>query len=106
MNLDEFRELVKAEFGDRLAHATPANVREFIDRIEGEILSPRTSNRIIIDEPCNSYEEVMKDFFSQILELPPEESMIALWTLALDLAFATVESQYADRLSNLFRDCE
>ena len=106
VKLEEFRKLVKAEFGEDLKHATPANVREFLDRIEGEVLPDRVTNRIVIDEPCSSYEEVIKDFFAQILELPPEEAVIALWTLALDLAFGAIESQYADKFASLFRDVD
>ena len=106
LKLKEFRKLVEAEFGEGLKHATPANVREFVDRLDGESLLERVANRIVLNEPCNSYEEVIKDFFSQILQLPPEEAMVALWTLALDLAFATIESQYSDRFASLFQDAE
>jgi len=106
MKLDDFRKLVKSEFGDGLKHATPANVRDFLDRIENEVLPDKVSNRIVINEPCNSYEEVIKDFFAQILELPPDEAVVALWALALDLAFATIESQYAERFASLFKEVE
>lgn len=106
MQLAEFRKLVRQEFGSDLKHATPANVRDFLDRIENEVLSEKVTNRIVIDEPCTSYEEVIKDFFAQMLELPPEEAVIGLWTLALDLAFASVESQYAERFASLFKDVE
>ena len=63
VKLDKFRKLVKTEFGDGLKHATPANVREFVDRLEGEVFLEKVTNRIVIDEPCSSYEEVIKDFF-------------------------------------------
>lgn len=106
MKLDEFRKLVVSEFGDGLKHATPANVREFLDRVENDVLPEKVSNRIVIDEPCSSYEEVIKDFFAQILQLPSDEAVVALWTLALDLAFASIESQYADRFAALFREIE
>lgn len=107
MKLQEFRKLVKSEFGDDLKHATPANVREFVDRLQqSDKIMERVPARIVIDEPCNSYEEVIRDFFSQILELPPDEAMVALWTLALDLAFATIESQYSERFASLFQDTE
>lgn len=106
MKLAEFRALVKQEFGDNLKHATPANVREFLDRIETEVLAEKVTNRIVIDEPCTSYEEIIRDFFAQILELPPEEAMIGLWTLALDLAFASIEFQYAERFASLFKDMD
>lgn len=106
MKLAEFRKLVKQEFGADLKHATPANVREFLDRIETEVLAEKVTNRIVLDEPCTSYEEVIKDFFAQMLELPPEEAMVGLWTLALDLAFASVESQYAERFASLFKEID
>lgn len=106
MRLDEFRKLVKSEFGDRLGHATPANVREFVDELDNQALVERMPSRIVLDEPCTSYEEVIKDFFAQVLELPPEEAMVALWTLALDLAFAQIESQYSDRLASMFKENE
>lgn len=104
MRLDEFRKLVKSEFGAGLSHATPANVREFVDDLDNRAIVETMPNRIVLDEPCTSYEEVIKDFFAQVLEMPPEEAMIALWTVALDLAFATIESQYTDRLASMFKD--
>jgi hypothetical protein len=106
VRLDEFRKLVKSEFGDRLTHATPANVREFVDDLGSRDLVEQVPHRIVLDEPCRSYEEVIKDFFAQVLELPPEEAVVALWTLALDLSFATIESQYSDRLAPMFKDTE
>lgn len=106
MKLAEFRKLVNQEFGDNLKHATPANVRDFLDRVETEVLAEKVTNRIVLDEPCTSYEEVIKDFFAQMLELPPEEAVVGLWTLALDLAFASVESQYAERFASLFKEID
>jgi hypothetical protein len=104
VGLRDFRKLVKAEFGDGLKHATPANVREFIDGLDTHAVLEKLPSRIVINEPCSSYEEVIKDFFAQVLELPPEEAIVALWTLALDLAFATIESQYNERFASLFPD--
>ena len=106
MKLKEFRKLVKREFGDNLKHATPANVRDFLDRIETEVLAEKFSSRIVIDEPCTSYEEIIKDFFARMLELPPEEAVVGLWALALDLAFASIESQYAERFATLFKELD
>lgn len=104
MKLEEFRLLVKREFGEGLRHATPANVREFLDRLQLEVFQNRLTERIIIDEAATSYEEIIKDFFSRMLDAPGEEAFIALWTLALDLAFAAIESQYTDELTSLFRE--
>lgn len=106
MKLEEFRKIVRQEFGDGLKHATPANVRDFLDRVQTGVLPDGVAHRIVIDEPCNSYEEIIKDFFAQILELPPDEAVVALWTLALDFAFASIESQYNERFAALFRDID
>lgn len=106
VRLQEFRKLVRAEFGDGLEHATPANVREFLDRFQDDKLLERVTNRLVINEPCSTYEEVLKDFFAGILELPPEEAMVKLWTLALELAFLGIESQYTDRFASLFQDTD
>ena len=106
MKLQEFRKLVKEEFGDNLKHATPANVREFVDRLENDDLVERVTSRIVISEPCSSYEEVIKDFFAQMLDQPPDEAIVALWTIALDLAFAAIETQASEQFATLFQDSE
>ncbi len=106
MRLQEFKKLVRHEFGTGLKHATPANVREFVDNLDNDVLVNKVANRIVLEEPCNSYEEVIRDFFAKTLELPPEEAMVALWTLALDLAFSSIELQYTERFASLFQDTE
>jgi len=106
VRLQEFRKLIKAEFGSDLQHATPANVREFIDTVQDVTLPNEIGRRIVLDESFNSYEEIIKDFFAKMLELPPEEAMVALYLLALELAFSGIESQYADRFARLFPDVD
>ena len=65
-----------SEFG-WLKHATPANVREFLDHVESDVFTGKVKNRFIINEPCSSYEEVIKDFFAQILQLLPERQPLS-----------------------------
>jgi len=97
---------VEAEFGTGLAHATPANVREFLDKMQLEVFRSKLADPIVIDEQATSYEEIIKDFFSRILHAPQEEAIMALWSLALDLSFAAIEYQYAERFSSLFREID
>ena len=105
VRIEDFKQLVKAEFGPGLRKATPANVREFLDKLQQEVLQNRvTAERFIIDEPATTYEEVIKDFFARILDAPPEEAIITLWALALDLSFAAIEYQYEERFASLFRE--
>ncbi len=106
MRLEEFKQLVEAEFGPKLRNATPANVREFLDRLQQEAWQEqrRHSDRYEMPvENARTYEEVMKEFFVDVLELPPEKAVMLLWTLALDLTFAAIEHQYAEVLDPLFR---
>lgn len=97
---------MRAEFGARLEHATPANVREFLDKVEADVLPDEFADRIVLDEPCSSYEEVIRDFFAHILEMPSEDAIVALWTLSLYLAFSGIESQYAEKMAPLFKEMD
>ncbi len=106
ITLNEFRNLVRTEFGKDLCHATPANVREFLDRLNSDILQAKIDGRIVLNESYKTYEEIIKEFFARILDEPSDEAFIMLWTMALDLSFSAIESHYADRLTNLFKDLE
>lgn len=106
MRLDEFKKWVRAEFGPNMEHATPANVREFLDRMHAELAPVDRGRRIVIDEPATSYEEILRDFFSRVLEMPQEEAIISLWMLALELSFSGVREQLAERFERLFQGLE
>jgi hypothetical protein len=106
MKLEEFKRRVRAEFGDSLEHVTPANVPEFVQKMEVELSGRRPGSRIEIDEPCNTYEEVIRDFFVRVLDLPAEDAVIRLWLLSIDLTFTGIESHYADQLSRIFPETD
>jgi hypothetical protein len=104
--LEDFRNLVRSEFGEDLKNATPANVREFLDRMQQEVFRNKITDRIVLNEPATTYEEVIKDFFMRILEAPKDEAIMTLWSLAFDLSFAAIEYQYAERFANLFHELD
>ncbi len=106
MDAKELRRLVIKEFGKGLEHATPANVRDFLDRMQLDVISPGARGRIILEEKASSYEEIIKDFFVRVLELPKDEAIILLWLLAFDLSFSAIELQHEDKLMSLFREFE
>jgi len=109
VRLEEFKQRVEAEFGPKLQNATPANVREFLDRLQQEAWDNqrRYCERYVMpEESARTYEEVMKEFFVDVLELPAEKAVMLLWTLALDLTFAAIEHQYSEVLDPLFRTAE
>ena len=105
MNLEEFKKAIYGEFGDNLEHATPGNVRDFLDHRAGP-LGPQLKGRIVLEERAASFEEVLKDFFVRVLELPREDAIVMLWLLAFDFAFSAIELQQAEKFKSLFGDYE
>ena len=108
MKLDEFRRRVIEEFGADLNHATPANVREFLDRMRlNEFATQRAQNpRVSLNDPGRSYEDIVKDTFSKLLQLSPEEAVPILWVIAFELSFSIIEFQYSETLEKLFQSLD
>ena len=109
MTLAEFRELVREEFGDRLERATPANVRDFLDRMQLRLHQDSGEPQTYVldtEERAFSYEEIVSDFFSRALDYPPEQSLIMLWLLAFEQHFAMLEEDYARRYVMIFGEGE
>lgn len=102
MQLSEFKRRIREQFGPNLEHATPANVREFLDQMQLAQFKAPPGGRFVLDEPAVTYEEIVKDFFSRVLDMPPEEAVILLWMIALDLSFAAIEFQYSEAFASLF----
>jgi len=105
LTLAEFRELVRQEFGEHLERATPANVRDFLDRMQYRL--HRESGEgppyvLDMEERSRSYEEIVSEFFARALEYPLEQAFIMLWLLAFEQHFAMLEDEYARRYVTLF----
>ena len=109
MTLPEFRELVREEFGPRLERATPASVRDFLDRMQLRLHqeSGESAPYVIEGEArATSYEEIVADFFSRALEYPPDQALIMLWLLAFEQHFAMLGEDYAHRFVTIFGDSD
>jgi hypothetical protein len=103
LRLDEFRERVREEFGWQLERATPANVRDFVTRLQSEIFDDtEPARRVVLQESASTYEEIVADFFSRVLDLRPEEAVVLLWLLAFELYFGRVEEEQGEVLARLF----
>ena len=96
--LDTFRRAVWKEFGHNLEKATPANVRDFMDRNQEQLFQGNPGDRFVLNEPKITYEEILKDFFVRVLERPNDEALILLWTLAFEMSFFNIEQHAAERL--------
>src|SRR5437588_7653901 len=99
--LEDFRAAVRREFGRHLEKATPANVRDFMDRHQDDLFQGNTGGRIELNEPKTTYEEILKDFFLRVLDRPSDEALIMLWTLAFEMSFFNIEQHAAERLQSL-----
>jgi len=106
MEIGEFRARVRRTFGEDLHRASPASVRDFLDSLTDESSAPLSGRRFVIDETARTYEEVMRTFFSRVLELPQDQAVLQLWVVALELSYALIETQDGERLETLFRGIE
>lgn len=106
MTLQEFRKLVRQQFGGDLRHMTPANVREFIERVQPEVdspPSPATSNgRVYLNEPVSTYEGILRDFLARVLEMPSDKAVIRLWLYSLEFTNASVADLEEEKFQKLF----
>ena len=85
---------------------TPANVREFLDRMQARLHpAPLRGQRYQIDEPAESYEEILRGFFQDSLENPSDRTFILLWLLCLELSYAdvteSVQQQFGRALATM-----
>jgi hypothetical protein len=103
VTLEEFRERIRRQFGPSMSQATPQNVREFLDEMQEEMDSGRAGGIYELDESDTSYEAILRTFFSEILDAPPDQALIQLWMLGLELAFADLRDTIEEEISPLFR---
>ena len=113
MRLEEFREEVRREFGERLQRATPANVQDFLVRMQAELFSDVGAGEhgFEISETASDYNEIVTQFFARVLETKleqMEEALMMLWLVGFELHFARLEEEYEHRFAAMFgeRDYE
>jgi hypothetical protein len=111
MTLSAFRKAVFAAFGPKMENATPANVRDFLDQMQERLHAEARDTGgvpgpLVLNESATSYEQIVQEFFSQALRLPNDEAIITLWTMAVEMSFSALESQYADIIKPLFPEFE
>lgn len=109
LTVAELRDLVKQEFGEHLERATPATVRDFLDRLQVEMHEQSGEGppyAIDGEESARSYEEIVADFFSRVLDYGPEKAIVLLWLLAFEQHFSIVEEDYVQRSLTLFEEGE
>jgi DNA polymerase III delta prime subunit len=114
MDLLEFKRRARKAFGSNMEHATPANVREFVDIVNQELWREDRAKRLlgaqspipVFDfssrDQSISYETAVREFFSSALNAQDERALVILWLYALDLSYSGIEQLENDALGPLF----
>jgi hypothetical protein len=109
LTIAELRELVRQEFGEKLERATPATVRDFLDRLQVRMHEESGEGSPYViegEEAAGSYEEIVADFFSRVLDHTPDKAVVLLWLLAFEQHFSMVEDDYVQRSLTLFGETD
>jgi hypothetical protein len=109
LTIAELRDLIRREFGEHLERATPATVRDFLDRLQLQMHEESGEGPPYViegEERARSYEEIVSEFFSRVLDYTPEKAVVLLWLLAFEQHFSMVEEDYVDRSLTLFGEGE
>ena len=105
MTLLEFKKLVRTEFGSDLRRMTPANVRDFLNRVELDgARKPKRGAKFQINEPEQTYEGIIRDFFFRVLDMPPEQAVIHLWVYSLEMTLESLSDIEAAKFEKLFAE--
>lgn len=105
MTLQDFRRLVRKEFGGDLRHMTPANVRDFLARVQPSVEGEYPQQgRVLLNESEGTYEAIVRDFLRQVLDMPPDQAVIRLWLYSLEMTVANLSEVEADRFRQLFAE--
>lgn len=103
LDLEHLRAAIHSELGTRLEYATPANMRKFLGRLHEEIISADADQRpfVVPREHAANYEQVVAEFLSRVLDVPPERGIVILWLFASELFYARLGEQYEEELAEL-----
>lgn len=109
MTLSQFRRAVFDSLGPNMEHATPANVREFLDGIQQRLHEESAGHNgprgpLRLNEHAVSWEQILREFFSEVLKMPDDAAIITLWTMAVEMSFQALEGHYAEIFRPLFPD--
>lgn len=104
MDNQQFHEAVQREFGPKMEHVTPANMRKFLSRMYAELTHDCEQHPFIIpQEDATNYEQVVAEFLIHALEMPPEQSVVLLWMFSCELFYARLGEQYEQNMRELLR---
>jgi hypothetical protein len=109
LTIAQLRTLVRQEFGERLERATPASVRDFLDQLQVQLHEESGEGHPYLiqgEKTARSYEEIVSEFFSRVLDYDPDKAVVLLWLLAFEQHFSLMEQEYLERSLMLFGEGE
>ena len=103
MNFEQFREEVRAEFGERMEHVTPEHMRLFLGRIYTKLCGGGGGHQpLTLDaENAANYEQIVADFFARVLDFPREQAIIFLWLFACEMFYSRLGDEYDEVFADL-----
>jgi hypothetical protein len=92
VTLNELRAVATARLGERLERATPQALAELLAELQ--VLLPGTQRGGVIDVEgaTGTYEEIMREYFADMLAAPAEVAAASLWITAAEMWVDAVSS--------------
>ena len=86
MTWPEFAARVREALGPDLRAVRPERIHEFLAALREELEpTPRDDDTVVLLEgPSESYDEVLRSFFSSVLDRDPDSAAIDLWMHAFE----------------------
>jgi len=85
VTLNELRVLATAQFGDQLERVTPQALSEFLAELQVRLPGTQSGGVIRVNGAPGSYEQVMREYFADMLSAPAEVAAASLWITAAEL---------------------
>jgi hypothetical protein len=92
MTLNELRALATARLGERLERASPETLAGFLAELQALLPGSQSGGIIRLDGAPGSYEQVMREYFADMLSAPPELAAVSLWVTAAEMWVDAVSS--------------
>jgi hypothetical protein len=85
VTLKELHAVATERLGARLERATPKTLAEFLTEVQTLLPGTQRGGTINVDGATGSYEEIMREYFADMLSAPAEAAAASLWITAAEL---------------------
>ena len=86
MTIYELRESAISRFGEGLRAATPDSLAQFLAEVQPRLPGTQhTTGTLVVDGAPTTYEDAMREYFAEMLVVPPERAAASLWVTAAEM---------------------